>query len=270
MLGIARTLGSRLAAYLSKPLKGYERLDATPIEKILEVIEPGDVLLVDGNSRISSAIKYLTQSTWSHSCLYMGSVDKSVDMPSLVEADLQEGVTLVPLRKYARYNLRICRPVGLNDDERRRVLNFVEERLGHRYDLKNIFDLMRYLVQNPAIPPRYRRQLITLGSGEPTRAICSTLIAAAFQSINYPILPRPYLEEPTNDKIEYWQRHYTHFVPRDFDQSPYFRVVKPTLEVGFDFHSIAWRPHEEPHSEAPPPRQKGGRRLGFSGRTRAD
>src|SRR5690606_29362199 len=193
MLGIARTLGSRLAAYLSKPLKGYERLDATPIEKILEVIEPGDVLLVDGNSRISSAIKYLTQSTWSHSCLYMGSVDKSVDMPSLVEADLQEGVTLVPLRKYARYNLRICRPVGLNDDERRRVLNFVEERLGHRYDLKNIFDLMRYLVQNPAIPPRYRRQLITLGSGEPTRAICSTLIAAALQSIQCPIPPRPYL-----------------------------------------------------------------------------
>lgn len=280
MLGIARTLGSHLAAYLSKPLPGYEQLDATPIEKILAVIEPGDVLLVDGNSRISSAIKYLTQSTWSHSCLYMGSVDKSVDMPSLVEADLREGVTLVPLQKYAGYNLRICRPVGLSDDERKRVLGFVEDRLGYRYDLKNIFDLMRYLVQNPAIPPRYRRQLITLGSGEPTRAICSTLIAAAFQSINYPILPRPYLgdtkpaaagasqaapaEVPPHDseRVEYWQRHYTHFVPRDFDQSPYFRVVKPTLEGGFDFHSIAWRRHEEPHSEAPPPRQKGGRRAG--------
>jgi len=291
MLGIARTLGSHLAAYLSKPLPGYEQLDATPIEKILAVIEPGDVLLVDGNSRISSAIKYLTQSTWSHSCLYMGSVDKSVDMPSLVEADLRDGVTLVPLQKYTGYNLRICRPVGLSDDERKRVLDFVEDRLGYRYDLKNIFDLMRYLVQNPAIPPRYRRQLITLGSGEPTRAICSTLIAAAFQSINYPILPRPYLGDAKpaeagsdeassddgrspeasiaapvvahphdSDRIEYWQRHYTHFVPRDFDQSPYFRVVKPTLEGGFDFHSIAWRPHEEPHSEAPPPRQKGGRR----------
>lgn len=277
MLGIARTLGSHLAAYLSKPLPGYEQLDATPIEKILAVIEPGDVLLVDGNSRISSAIKYLTQSTWSHSCLYMGSVDKSVDIPSLVEADLREGVTLVPLQKYAGYNLRICRPVGLSDDERKRVLDFVEERLGYRYDLKNIFDLMRYLVQNPAIPPRYRRQLITLGSGEPTRAICSTLIAAAFQSINYPILPRPYLGDTQagdaqagdakagqthdSERIEYWQRHYTHFVPRDFDQSPYFRVVKPTLEGEFDFHSIAWRRHEEPHSEAPPPRQKGGRRA---------
>ena len=225
MLGIARALGSRLAAYLSRPRPGYERLDATPIETILATIQPGDVLLVDGNSRISSAIKYLTQSTWSHSCLYMGSVDRSVDIPSLAEADLREGVTLVPLQKYAGYNLRICRPVGLNDDELRRVLSFVEERLGHRYDLKNIFDLMRYLVQNPAVPSRYRRQLITLGSGEPTRAICSTLIAAAFQSINYPILPRPCLDDAhhDSDRIEYWQRHYTHFVPRDFDQSPYLK-----------------------------------------------
>src|SRR5690606_40713921 len=114
-------------------------------------------------------------------------------MPSLVKADLREGDTLVPLQKYAGYNLRICRPVGLKDDKRKRELGIVEDRLAYRYDLKNIFDLMRYLVQNPAIPPRYRRQLITLGSGEPTRAICSTLIAAAFQSINYPILPRPYL-----------------------------------------------------------------------------
>ena len=30
---------------------------------------------------------------------------------------------------------------------------------------------------------------ITLGSGDPTRAICSTLIAEAFQSEAYPILP---------------------------------------------------------------------------------
>lgn len=32
--------------------------------------------------------------------------------------------------------------------------------------------------------------MIALGSGEPTKAICSTLIARAFQSIRYPILPQ--------------------------------------------------------------------------------
>lgn len=240
MLKITRTLGRHLAAYLSKPLSSYERHDTVPLAKILQVIQPGDILLIDGNSRISLAIKYLTQSTWSHACIYMGAVDPSPDMPSLVEADLNDGVTLVPLTKYEHYNVRICRPVGLTEEERKRLLSFVEERLGYRYDLKNIIDLMRYLIQNPIVPARYRRQLISLGSGEPTKAICSTLIAQAFQSINYPILPR---SQPGTDSagVEYRQRHFTHFVPRDFDLSPYFRVVKPTIESGFDFHKMNWQ-----------------------------
>ncbi len=28
--------------------------------------------------------------------------------------------------------------------------------------------------------------------------------------------------------------------PRDFDVSPYFRIVKPRLEQGFDFHDLDW------------------------------
>jgi hypothetical protein len=28
--------------------------------------------------------------------------------------------------------------------------------------------------------------------------------------------------------------------PRDFDISPYFRIIKPTLEAGFDHHQLAW------------------------------
>jgi hypothetical protein len=165
MLKITRTMGRYLASYLSKPRPDYTQHDTTSIERILQVIEPGDILLVDGNSRISTAIKYLTQSTWSHACLYVGAIDRSADMPSLVEADLNEGVTLVPLNKYEKYNVRICRPVGLTESEKRRLLSFVEDRLGYRYDLKNIIDLMRYLIQNPAVPARYRRQLLSLGSG---------------------------------------------------------------------------------------------------------
>ena len=253
MLKISRTLGRRLAAYLSKPFPDYERHDSVPLEKILSAIQPGDILLVDGNSRISSAIKYLTQSTWSHACMFMGLIDQSSDIPCLIEADLNEGVTLVPLNKYEHYNLRICRPVGLTDIERRKLLSFVEERLGYRYDMKNILDLMRYLIQNPIVPSRYRRKLISLGSGEPTKAICSTLIAQAFQSINYPIMPRPQSGADSAEQ-EYRQRHFTHFVPRDFDLSPYFQVVKPTIEQGFDFHRVNWRPEGEHHStlNAPP------------------
>lgn len=251
MLAITRALGRRLALYLNKPLKVYERHDPASLHKFMQTLEPGDILLVDGNSKISTAVKYLTQSTWSHACLFVGPAGTDPDVPALIEADLIEGVIRVPLSKFNDFNLRICRPVGLGETERKALIAFVEDRLGHRYDLKNVFDLMRYLVQNPAVPPRYRRKLITLGSGEPTRAICSTLIAQAFQSIAYPILPRKARLDlgaaATDDAIlddggfVYQHRHFTHYVPRDFDLSPYFRVVKPTLELGFDYRSIIWQ-----------------------------
>jgi len=38
----------------------------------------------------------------------------------------------------------------------------------------------------------------------------------------------------------YYIRHHSLFAPRDFDLSPYFAVVKPTLERGFDYKSIRW------------------------------
>lgn len=247
MLKITRSIGSYLAAFLSKPGPDYELHQTSSIERVFAVIKPGDILLVDGNSRISTAIKYLTQSTWSHACFYIGSSDATLAQATLLEADLNDGVSLVPLAKYAQYNVRICRPIGLSDKEREALLQFVQDRIGYRYDLKNIFDLMRYLIQNPAVPTRYRRQLLSLGSGEPTKAICSTLIAQAFQSISYPIMPRETVHQDSGE-LRYEHRHYSHYVPRDFDLSPYFRVVKPTLEMGFDFHKINWR-EEEPVGE---------------------
>jgi hypothetical protein len=234
MDSISRALGRRLAAYLSKPRPGYERLSRLPLQDIMDALQPADIVLVDGNSHISTAIKYLTQSTWSHACLYVGDKESDVDQPSLIEADLNAGVTQVPLRKYEQYNIRICRPVGLSAADKETIMAFGRARLGHVYDLKNIFDLARYLIQSPAVPVRYRRDMIAFGSGEPTQAICSTLIAEAFQSVRYPILPALIkVEDKKGDMISV-ARHFTHYVPGDFDLSPYFRIVKPTIERGFE------------------------------------
>ncbi|EWS62965.1 hypothetical protein Y695_03805 [Hydrogenophaga sp. T4] len=90
--------------------------------------------------------------------------------------------------------------------------------------------------------------MLSLGSGDPTRAICSTLIAQAFQSIHYPILPlvsttsRDSPDCPACVDEILQLRHHSLFAPRDFDVSPYFAVVKPTLAQGFDFHSLQWQP----------------------------
>lgn len=237
---IRAAIGRRLAAYLSKTLPGYQRFDTISVADIASVIKPGDILLVEGNTRISIAIKYLTQSSWSHAALHVGQGDEGPEEPVMLEADLQNGVHLVPIEKFADYNIRICRPVGVTPEENRSLIDFARSRLGHEYDLKNITDLVRYLIQKPAVPNRYRRSMIGFGSGDPTRAICSTLIAQAFQHIDYPILPRLGEEGDDGEVPAYYQEHFTHYTPRDFDVSPYFCIVKPTIEHGFDYRTLQW------------------------------
>ncbi|KAB2878423.1 MAG: lipo-like protein [Pseudorhodoplanes sp.] len=238
-------LGHLIAGRITKPTSGYEPYAAARPELTAVALRPCDVLLVEGSeSKISSAIRYLTQSTWSHAALYLGPSaglgDRDGEPLVLVEAELGHGVIASPLSKYATYNTRICRPVGLTPDDRAAVIAFAVARIGHAYDLKNIVDLLRYLLPQPPVPTRWRRRMIALGSGEPTRAICSTLIAQAFQSVRYPILPR--IERVDDEsRLEILHiRHHSLFAPRDFDVSPFFAIVKPTIESGFDYKCFRW------------------------------
>jgi hypothetical protein len=249
-------LGRSLARYLSRPVRGYEPFAISDAATLAAVLQPGDVLLVEGNYRISTAIKYLTQSTWSHAALYVGDFRRSglgLEAPVLIEADVEQGVVAVPLTKYAGLNTRVCRPVGLRGQDVEHVVHYAISRLGHSYDLRNVIDLARYLLPVPPVPVRWRRRMLAFGGGDPTRAICSTLIAQAFQSVRYPILPR--IERRAADanfgaREILHIRHYSLFTPRDFDISPYFRVIKPTVEKGFDYQALTWAEAGEAHSQA--------------------
>ena len=65
-------IGDRLAAYLLAP-RPHGAMVATVAPELLEAtLRPGDVLLVEGESRVSMAIKVLTQSNWSHAALFVG------------------------------------------------------------------------------------------------------------------------------------------------------------------------------------------------------
>lgn len=244
-------IGQRLAGYINGPICDYEPFAVTPHGILEGTLQPGDVLLVEGNRRVSVAIKYLTQSTWSHAALYAGDAlgpkSGGGEPDTLVEADIVEGVRAIPLSDYRNFNTRICRPIGLSDEDKEAVIRFAVERIGLKYDLKNIFDLLRYLLPTPPVPTRWRRRMLRLGSGDPTRAICSSLIAQAFQSVRYPILPQvtvgqdPDAAPGIKARREILQiRHHSLFAPRDFDISPYFRVVKPTLEMGFYYQQLRW------------------------------
>ena len=237
-------VGHVLARYLEKPVQGYEPFTPSDPAALRATLRPGDVLLVEGNNHVSGIIKYLTQSTWSHAALYVGRIGDRETADGeplvLVEANLGQGVVGAPLSKYARYHTRICRPTGLTAEDRVRVCAYASERIGFDYDVKNILDLLRYLLPLP-IPQRWRRRLMALGSGHPTRIICSALIAQAFDAVRYPILPKINKVESESARQEILEiRHSSLYAPRDFDISPYFEVVKPTLLNGFDYRKMQW------------------------------
>ena len=251
MNAISQHIGRWLAKFLERPSRSYEPFSISDSETLRRTMQPGDVLLVEGNLRISVAIKYLTQSTWSHAAMYIGDAldqkDENGEELDLIEADLSTGVIAVPLSKYAEFNTRICRPVHLTKEDQQKVVKYMQDSIGMEYDLKNVIDLARYLFPTPPVPVRWRRRMLAFGSGDPTRAICSTLLAQAYQSIRYPILPDVELKKvktsrahPYTEKEILHIRHHSLFSPRDFDISPYFRVVKPTLESGFDYKKLDW------------------------------
>lgn len=238
-------LGHLIARYLEKPAAGYEPFTPSDPDALCASLKPGDVLLVEGSSRVAGVIKYLTQSTWSHAALYVGRVGDRETAEGeplvLVEAELGKGVIASPLSKYHRSHTRICRPSGLSDEDCTRVCAYAAERIGFDYDLKNIIDLMRYLFPLP-VPQRFRRRMMALGSGDPTRIICSALIAQAFEAVRYPILPKITRLDSEAVRAEILEiRHSSLYAPRDFDISPYFDVVKPTLCSGdFDYKKMQW------------------------------
>ncbi len=244
-------LGRHLARILEREPRHHPFFAPSDKETLHRVMRPGDVLLVEGRAKLSTAIKYLTQSTWSHSAVYIGDelprpADGS-ERPRLIEVIVGEGCIAVPLSKYEDQNTRICRPVGLTPEDRDEIVSFMIGALGTQYDMKNIFDLVRFLLPTPPVPTRFRRRMISLGSGDPTRAICSTLIAQAFQKVRYPILPitkRAGDHHPMGSgysRREILQiRHHSLYTPRDFDLSPYFTVVKPTVYGGFKYKELSW------------------------------
>jgi hypothetical protein len=261
-------IGRWLASRLQEESSGYEPYTPSDPETLRRVLQPGDVLLIEGNQKISAAIKYLTQSTWSHAALYVGDAmpepEDGSERPRLIEVTLGEGCVAVPLSRYRTYNTRICRASGLAPEDRDAVVSFMLGKIGLKYDLKNIFDMLRYFMPTPPVPVRWRRRLIAFGSGDPTRAICSTLIAQAYGNIRYPILPEITLAPGRASAQSRYSRseilhirHHSLFTPRDFDLSPYFRIVKPTLEYGFDYRELRWSEDEiaaarEAEAAAPP------------------
>jgi len=278
-------LVSFAASLLTKPIARYSLTIPNDLAQLRKYIRKGDVLLVEGNERVSEVIKYLSQSSWSHSAIYVGDeplkrspelrrelTEKYGDEANylLVEALVESGVVVSPVSKYRDFNIRICRPHQLTAADQAVVVDHAIAHVGRTYDLKNLFDLARYFLPVSIVPARLRRQALEFGSTDPTRAICSSMIAECFARVRFPIVPR-YEPLPPGAVavpgryawLERFSRraHETHLLrmvsptlitPRDFDLSPYFEIIKFNVieSSRFDYHKLRWI--EEPTPAAAP------------------
>jgi hypothetical protein len=109
------------------------------------------------------------------------------------------------------------------------------------------------------IPPDLREDALHFGSGIATETICSSMLAEAFAKVRFPILPVPIRRKPQTAWERLRQqllgrptrraysgllraRHPTLCVPRDFDLSPYFQIVKFNASeiADFDYRRLEW------------------------------
>ncbi|MDR3672957.1 MAG: YiiX/YebB-like N1pC/P60 family cysteine hydrolase [Holophaga sp.] len=232
-------LSQAMVDYLTGTVSNYQRRVPNDLARLAETMRPGDVLLVEGDARISQIIMYLTQSSWSHAAMYVGDAllrwggpeaDRALEQfgaeasQLLIESDLKDGVAAVPLSRYLEHNLRICRPLGLRPDSLDRVLVEMFQHLGVRYDHRNTLDLARYLIPFHLVPRWFRRRSLYLGSSSSREIICSALIAKAFYRVGITIQPPL---QPMSGHGAPQVRHPSYIMPRDFDLSANFQILKP-------------------------------------------
>ena len=213
-------------------------------------IRPGDVILVEGRSPVSEIIKTITLSNWTHSAIYIGrlhNIDDPVlrgyiqkfyegepDDQLIIESLLGEGTIVDNISKYRDDHLRICRPSSITRTDSQKVIAYAINRLGSYYNVRQILDLARFLFPYGILPRRWRSSLFEHNAGAPTHTVCSTMMAEAFASVHYPILP--VLHRNEDGQLVMYKRNTRLITPKDFDYSPYFDVIKYPI---LDFDELA-------------------------------
>jgi hypothetical protein len=251
-----RILNNALSQWLlhEAPFSGPPLCD---FDRLRHEIRHGDVLLIEGCSRVSNVIKTITQSPWSHSCLYIGRINE-IDDPVLqermreafpceaqeqliIESLLGVGTIISPLSTYQTSHVRVCRPRSLSRKDAQSVMASCIRCVGHSYDVRQLFDLLRFFFPWQIMPRRWQTSLFNSNVGASTRAVCSTVIAEAFQSVKFPVLPLLAITE--DNRVELVHHSSRLFTPRDFDYSPFFDIIKfPFIDLvarGY-YNALPW------------------------------
>lgn len=219
MAGFRSRLLDALARYLAQPVKRYSASTSADPQSLAATLLHGDVLLTEGNTRAAALVKRVTRSTWSHVSIYVGPLEKGPDPRCIVEADVAAGVRSVRLSELKGLGVRVLRPTGLHEMDRRRLADWVVSRIGDGYDLAHAWALARRLLRLP-LASRLPPAPSTMAQNA-TRFICSSLVAQAFVLVGYSIVP-------TQIGIrDAWAAAHRYVTPRDFESASVFEVVSP-------------------------------------------
>jgi hypothetical protein len=170
------------------PLSDFDRLS--------HELKPCDVLLVEGRSRVSDIIRWLTNSPWTHAALYIGRLHDLEDDELratiashysgeprdrlIVESLLGRGTIVRALSAYDREHLRLCRPSRLSNVDAISMMRYAISHVGLDYDVRQILDLARFLFPWFLLPRRLASTLFRRSSGRPEKTVCYTMIAESF------------------------------------------------------------------------------------------
>ena len=216
-LGRHPHFASGLARYLAQPARHTTAVPVRTAQPLAVMLHRGDVLLTEGISRMAAIVRRFTGSTWSHVAMYVGPLEAGPNPRCVVEADVAAGVRAVPLSEFDGIRVRVLRPVRLHDAERRRLADWVTDRIGDSYDLAHAFAMARGLLGlRTTTGVRSATSAIEHGN---RRFVCSTLVAQAFTMVGHPIAPT---------QIGIGQGclpDHRYVTPRDFEQAPVFEVV---------------------------------------------
>lgn len=202
------------------------------MEGLKRVLRPGDVILIEGEHWVSDWIKVFSYHTWTHAVMWVGenpTLPKSVKsefveeggnvIESLMKSEFngggQGGIVLSRLECYRDCNLRICRPVGLSRERLRKAIRFVLEHIGCEYDQMLLTQFVHFSFTGENDPTK------PLGQMADGKFTCSSLIAAAFASVGFPIIY--FYDQSQNTYVPY---HPSQVQPKDFDLSLNFQVIK--------------------------------------------
>ncbi|MCK5880273.1 MAG: hypothetical protein KAG18_00280, partial [Sinobacterium sp.] len=93
--------------------------------------------------------------------------------------------------------------------------------------------------------------LFSKSIGDTTKTVCSTMIAEAFNFVHFPILP--VIKCDDDFQLKLYQRNAKFCVPRDFDYSPYFEIIKyPFIDYISDersYRELPWQGEFDPEHQ---------------------